>query len=199
MRQLQPIPGTGPTPRPAARIVVVDPEGAVFLFRYETDEVGQHWANPGGGLDPGETPREAARRELREETGWTDVEPGPLLCTWQHDYTRDGIPVRQHEHAFAARGPRREPVGDLLAAHAADRILGWRWWPREELRTMAEALRPPQLPALLDRLDPGDGGGDGGRAFRPVATVDLGFVPEVPTPAARRALLRPAPHAPRRP
>ncbi len=86
------------TPRRAARVVVVDPEGAVFLFRYDNVEVGVHWAPPGGGLESGEGPREGALRELREETGWTDLEPGPLLCTWEHDFTHAVGPVHQHEH-----------------------------------------------------------------------------------------------------
>lgn len=44
------------TPRRAARIAVLDPQGAIFLFRYDNEEVGVHWAMPGGGLEPGETP-----------------------------------------------------------------------------------------------------------------------------------------------
>lgn len=162
------------TPRQAARIAVLDPHGAVFLFRYDNEEVGVHWAMPGGGLDPGETPREGAVRELREETGWADVEPGGLLCTWEHDYTREGVPVRQHEHVYLGRGPRRQPVGDLAPAHRADGILTWRWWAPGELAAAEEALWPPQLPALLAR-----------RAGHPGAGPEhLGFVPnDTPPPA----------------
>ncbi|MEV8117742.1 NUDIX domain-containing protein [Streptomyces xiamenensis] len=148
-------------PRRAARIAVLAPDGAVFLFRYDNPEVGVHWAMPGGGLEPGEEARAGALRELAEETGWTDLEPGPLLCTWEHDFTRAGVPVRQHEHIWVAAGPRREPVGDLTASHAADAILRWRWWAPAELAGATEALWPPQLPALLRR---------------PPAGIDLGFV-----------------------
>ncbi|MFE9142964.1 NUDIX hydrolase [Streptomyces tubercidicus] len=44
------------TPRQAAGVAVLDPGGALFLLRYDNEEVGLHWAMPGGGLDPGETP-----------------------------------------------------------------------------------------------------------------------------------------------
>ncbi|MEU7418139.1 bifunctional GNAT family N-acetyltransferase/NUDIX hydrolase [Streptomyces antibioticus] len=142
------------TPRAAARIAVVDPEGAVFLFRYDNVEVGVHWALPGGGLEPGESPQEGALRELREETGWTDLAPGPLLCTWEHDFTHSGVPVHQHEHVYVTEGPRREPTGPhLAAAHATDGILTWRWWTREELRNAPEPVWPPDLARLLDRRD----------------------------------------------
>ncbi|MBN0045057.1 GNAT family N-acetyltransferase [Streptomyces actuosus] len=139
------------TPRRAARVAVVDPDGAVFLLRYDNVEVGVHWALPGGGLEAGESPREGALRELREETGWTDLEPGPLLCTWEHDVTHGGVPVHRHEHVYVTCGPRREPVGPrLTAAHAADGILTWRWWSREELSAAPEPLWPPDLARLLD-------------------------------------------------
>lgn len=141
------------TPRRAARTAVVDPEGAVLLFRYDNVEVGVHWALPGGGLEPGESLREGARRELAEETGWTDLEPGPLLCTWEHDFTHT-VPVRQHEHIYVTRGPRRDLAGPrLAAAHAADGILTWRWWSREELAAEAEPVWPPQLARLLDEWE----------------------------------------------
>jgi len=142
------------TPRRAARVAVLDPEGSVFLFRYDNVEVGVHWAMPGGGLEADETPREGAVRELREETGWTDLEPGPLLCTWEHDFTRAGVPVRQHEHIYVTHGPHREPGGArLAAAHAEDGILTWRWWTRQELADEAEPVWPPRLAELLAELD----------------------------------------------
>ncbi|GAA4807900.1 bifunctional GNAT family N-acetyltransferase/NUDIX hydrolase [Streptomyces ziwulingensis] len=143
------------TPRRAARVVVRDPEGAVFLLRYDNIEVGVHWAPPGGGLEAGEDPRTGALRELREETGWTDLETGPLLTTWEHDFTHLVVgPVTQHEHVYVTRGPRREPAGDhLAAAHAADGILTWRWFTPGELAESPEPLWPPDLSGLLDALE----------------------------------------------
>ncbi|MEU0339126.1 bifunctional GNAT family N-acetyltransferase/NUDIX hydrolase [Streptomyces bobili] len=139
------------TPRRAARVAVVDPAGAVLLFRYDNVEVGVHWALPGGGLEEGESPREGALRELTEETGWTGLEPGALLHTWEHDFTHSGVPVHQHEHIYVTPGPRREPAGPgLAAAHAADGILTWRWWSREELAEEAEPVWPEGLAGLLD-------------------------------------------------
>ncbi|MFJ8650431.1 NUDIX hydrolase [Streptomyces sp. NPDC093546] len=144
-------------PRRAARVAVVDPDGAVFLFRYDNEEVGPHWAMPGGGLEPGESPREGALRELREETGWTDLEPGRLLGTWEHDFTRAGIAVRQHEHLYLAHGPRREPDDESAGARTDDKILGWRWWSPAELAATGDALWPPYLSDLLEGQRESDG------------------------------------------
>jgi ADP-ribose pyrophosphatase YjhB (NUDIX family) len=164
------------TPRKAARVAVLDPDGAVLLFRYDNPEVGVHWALPGGGLEPGETPREGAARELREETGWGDIVPGPLLCTWEHDFTRGTVPVRQHEHIYVAFGPRRPLAGDLVAAHQADAIQSGRWWAPGELAVAGEALWPPNLAGLLEDF----------RLHGPQEPApDLGFVPNDPPGASR--------------
>jgi hypothetical protein len=45
--------------------------------------------------------------------------------------------------------PRREPVGDLTAAHEQDGILAWRWWTPGQLAGGREAVWPPQLPGML--------------------------------------------------
>ncbi|MFE0461681.1 NUDIX hydrolase [Kitasatospora sp. NPDC058965] len=172
------------TPRRAARTVVLDPVGAVFLLRSDNVEVGVHWCPPGGGLDPGESPEEAACRELREETGWTDLRPQTLLCTWEHDFSWHGIPVRQSERIYLTDGPHRSPQGDLRAVHAKDRILDWRWWTPEELAAPdADPVWPPPLSQLLAAV----------RAARVAgrpdpAPVHLGYLPGQPQPAtgARR-------------
>ena len=54
----------------AAGVMLFDPDGhALFLRRSgEGDHPGE-WCWPGGGVDPGETPEAAARREVEEETG----------------------------------------------------------------------------------------------------------------------------------
>lgn len=133
-------------------MVVIAPDGATFLFRYNDVEVGRHWAPPGGGVEPGETYREAARRELEEETGWSDLDLGDFLFAWEHDYTRWQEPVRQYEELFSAFGPRREPIGDLHDAHSSDKILEWRWWSPEELRATREEMWPPALADLVARV-----------------------------------------------
>ncbi|OON83059.1 NUDIX hydrolase [Streptomyces tsukubensis] len=155
-------------PGQAAGVAVLDPTGWIFMFRYDNEEVGVHWAMPGGGLDIGESPLRAAVRELREETGWTDIHvDGTTLCSWEHDFTRAGVPVRQHEYIFLTRGPRRDPIGDLTESHAADKILRWRWWSPDELAGAHEPLWPPHLPELL---------ADVRRRGAPAAPIDLGHV-----------------------
>jgi 8-oxo-dGTP diphosphatase len=56
---------TPPTPLPASLVVLRCGASLLLVF----DNWRGQWELPGGGIDPGETPREAAVRELLEESG----------------------------------------------------------------------------------------------------------------------------------
>ncbi|MGO2050075.1 MAG: NUDIX hydrolase [Microbacterium sp.] len=56
--------------RVAAYAVVTDDEDRVLLARW-TEGRRVAWTMPGGGLEAGEDPEDAVRRELREETGYS--------------------------------------------------------------------------------------------------------------------------------
>jgi putative (di)nucleoside polyphosphate hydrolase len=74
-----------PLYRPAVGIMLINREGNVFVGRRIDMPAGlAAWQMPQGGIDPGETPREAAIRELKEETG---TDKAQILCEsqgWRH-------------------------------------------------------------------------------------------------------------------
>ena len=60
-----------------ARVFVVSADGYVALIARHRNGV-RYWAVPGGGIEPGESAADAARREVREELG-LDVTLGARL------------------------------------------------------------------------------------------------------------------------
>nr|WP_274636665.1 NUDIX hydrolase [Microbacterium bovistercoris] len=63
--------------RVAAYAVIIDADDRILLSHW-TQGRRPAWTMPGGGLEDGEDPVEAARREVREETGYR-VDVGELL------------------------------------------------------------------------------------------------------------------------
>ncbi|RMF07040.1 MAG: NUDIX domain-containing protein, partial [Alphaproteobacteria bacterium] len=59
--------------RPCVGIILLNPRGEVWIGQRKKKWVGDQsehrWQMPQGGIDEGEDPREAAFRELEEETG----------------------------------------------------------------------------------------------------------------------------------
>jgi putative (di)nucleoside polyphosphate hydrolase len=66
--------------RPCVGVVLINRDGRVWVGR-RVDTAGA-WQMPQGGIDPGETPLDAARRELLEETGARSVEPLAETAGW---------------------------------------------------------------------------------------------------------------------
>ena len=56
--------------RPCVGLVILDPAGRIFAGQ-RIDGMYDAWQMPQGGIDAGETPREAGLREMTEETGIT--------------------------------------------------------------------------------------------------------------------------------
>jgi putative (di)nucleoside polyphosphate hydrolase len=60
--------------RPAVGIMLLNLRGEVFVARRCDMPAMPAWQMPQGGIDPGETPRQAALRELKEEIGSAKAE-----------------------------------------------------------------------------------------------------------------------------
>lgn len=69
----------------AAGGLVTDPEGRLLVFFRRG-----YWDLPKGKIDPGESPEAAALREVREETGLSELTLGPFVAHTWHTYREKG-------------------------------------------------------------------------------------------------------------
>lgn len=143
-----------PVPRPAARVLLLDPAGRVLLFRFVTADTGYAWwATPGGRVEPGETPEAAARREVFEETGLAGFQLGPCVWVREHVFPWNGVTYRQSERLYVAHV---EPFEVSLAGfleHEVEMMREHRWWSAAEIQAAAgERFAPRRLGVLLERL-----------------------------------------------
>ena len=143
-------------PRPwrlrlAGRVIVLDPEDRILLFRYDDGPPnGRHWCTPGGGLNEGEDYSAGARRELAEETGWTDVALGKEVFERTRTMEYEDEIVRQQERFFLARVPlARRGLGEVAAMHACDGIAAWHWWTLAEMDSTEDDIWPAELADLI--------------------------------------------------
>ena len=84
----------------AAGGLVFNPAGqALLIFRRGS------WDLPKGKLDPGETPLQAAVREVREETGLRELHPGHALPSTYHTYRLKGQRVLKRTWWFVMKTP----------------------------------------------------------------------------------------------
>jgi ADP-ribose pyrophosphatase YjhB (NUDIX family) len=140
---------TTPFERPSARVIVLDETGSVLLFRIEDplDPKPPLWITPGGGINSGEAPGEAAARELAEETGVVvhPAEFGDPVASCRGEWSFRGQRLYSVDTFFALRTDRFEPSTTGWEPLEHELHAAWRWWTVEEIDTTNERL----LPALL--------------------------------------------------
>lgn len=97
--------------RIAAYAVITDAEGKMLLPHWQEQGFGSGWTLPGGGIDPGEDPADAAVREVFEESGY-HVELDELLGVdnlvipgekRNPSSGREGIPLQNLRIIYRAR------------------------------------------------------------------------------------------------
>jgi ADP-ribose pyrophosphatase YjhB (NUDIX family) len=146
-----------PSLRPSARGLLVDPDGCVLLAEFDLPHM-QLWAVPGGGIEPGETSRDALRRELLEEVGFEVTGEPPFV--WQRRVVVDAVVEGYDgviEDHYLIRCERFEPRGALSDEElAAENVVSFRWWSAAEIRKSTDAragyFSPRYLGELLDDL-----------------------------------------------
>ena len=132
-------------------VVVVRREGAFLVMRRAPERLG-YWSLVAGGLEPEETPREAAQRELLEETGLTAGGPRPAdrdsrtLCSTTRlrsvRATRRGSrpsPSTRSSRTPRRAGSRRSTPNTTSIAGATSTRPWLRWPTRRRVRLCAPA------------------------------------------------------------
>ena len=98
-------------PKLAVVVLVEDAQGRLLYMRRNHEPKMGAWAWPSGYVDAGEDVRDAARREVREETG-VEIELGELLGVW----SGGGDPVVLLVWRGRPAGGRLKPGPEALEA-----------------------------------------------------------------------------------
>lgn len=122
--------------------VVAGPQG-LLLIKVENLQGSIVWTFPKGHLEGGETPEQAALREVVEETGWACRVTAPLLDV-QYSFKHNGRRVEKTVHWF-----RMEPV-EKTGESDPDEVIDCRWFPMIEARDLLVYKSDLEI---MDKLD----------------------------------------------
>jgi len=139
-------------------IMLLDARGRVFVGRrIDTPDA---WQMPQGGIDPGETPRQAAQRELKEEVGTDRAE----IIAETKDWLRYELPPElrggvwggryrgQEQKWFAMRFTGRDRDIDLATHHSE--FDAWKWVPAADLVRSIVPFKLALYEAVLKEFAP---------------------------------------------
>ncbi|MFF3666332.1 NUDIX domain-containing protein [Microtetraspora malaysiensis] len=143
--------------RPTARVLLIDHLDRLLLYRgllLQVESPYYAWFTPGGGIEPGETPQQAAARELREELGHvvTPQALGRVVATSSGTWSTHGEVFSGHDSYFVLRvhDLKVDTSGmDEQERSVTDRF---HWWTLSELTSATESVVPAGLAPLWTRL-----------------------------------------------
>lgn len=140
--------------RPQSVLVVICTRGGEFLMLRRARPA-LFWQSVTGSLEPGESPRLAAAREVREETGLRagsaliDLRHStlfPIIAAWRKRYAPNVCFNREYWFALVLErrrlielNPREHLEYRWLSAAAAARLTG-SWTNRDAIRSLARSL-----------------------------------------------------------
>jgi 8-oxo-dGTP pyrophosphatase MutT (NUDIX family) len=141
--------------RRAVRIVCLDEADRVLLLDWQDPFSGARiWEPPGGGIEHGENPIEAARRELTEETSLDATLVLDHSVLVQRDCTWNGKHYVGEELFFLARFLAERPhvSGTGMLVDEQLNYRGYDWFHLGELAALGGLLEPPDLHAVVNEL-----------------------------------------------
>lgn len=131
--------------RPCVGLVIVNQAGLVWIGRRpdatgSPEGGGSWWQMPQGGIDPGETPEQAAKRELFEETGITRatiIGESPDWFTYDlpphlHGKVWGGKYRGQRQKWFLMRFDGTDAEVNITPEHGEVEFDMWRWSSLDE-------------------------------------------------------------------
>ncbi len=134
--------------------MVLDSAGRVLLIRcvaMRRDGEFRFWLTPGGEIEGGETPLEAARRELREELG-LEVEVAGPVYTEATQFEHQGEMRDNVDFVFMARCEANAPALQGVTADEIELMKEIQWWTAEEIEAAlagGERIFPVDLAARM--------------------------------------------------
>jgi 8-oxo-dGTP diphosphatase len=126
--------------------VVVDslshPTQVLAARRSRPADLAGMWEFPGGKVEPGENPREALVREIREELG-VDIDVGRELGTWP---IRDDLALSLYFAEITSGELTPVETHDAVRWLAPDALRSLTWLPADELALPAVVEATTQAP-----------------------------------------------------